>query len=105
MNRQNCICCNSEKVKVFFFLEGKILICYKCKIQWGSVRKETISLANSGISYYMHPNSIEFPKKYPPYCDFFEFIENKFDMKNSDINILDIGCGNGVFIKECVKKI
>ncbi|MBN2452728.1 MAG: methyltransferase domain-containing protein [Candidatus Omnitrophica bacterium] len=106
-----CPSCDKNKIDEYSYEEGSILICRNCGLQWarytGRVEKNTSlidsreGLSNSITNYYMSSGSITSSGCYPPYRSFFRFLETI--KPGGSLRILDIGCGNGVFLQECLK--
>ncbi|MEK6553420.1 MAG: class I SAM-dependent methyltransferase [Bacteroidota bacterium] len=107
-----CPSCNSNDVKVYQYKEGTISLCRGCKLQWGEYNELFSRSTNSAVlhekiregiyAYYMNSNSISSAAHYSPYVSFFRFIGKK--KPHGCLRILDIGCGNGTFIKECIRQ-
>lgn len=88
------------------------MLCPNCKLQWAEYNNGFNKPNNASVlhqkawkdirAYYMSSNSISSPEHYLPYKSFFKFI--KKEKPQGRLRILDIGCGNGMFIKECIRQ-
>jgi len=107
-----CPSCGSNDVKEYEYEEGAIMLCKGCKLQWAEYdarfEKSTDAMVlqepirESIHSRYMSPSSIPAASKYPPYVAFFDFLKTK--KPERQLRILDIGCGNGMFLQECLRR-
>ncbi len=99
-----CLACNANHLKTFQFDEGLIYRCPDCKLEWAD-KTDIITLKKEDFTgvhkHYMDPESFN-SERYPPYQDFFQCLENRFGGKT--LRILDVGCGNGLFINECLRR-
>jgi 2-polyprenyl-3-methyl-5-hydroxy-6-metoxy-1,4-benzoquinol methylase len=99
----NCVNCGSIGVKNVEYPEGTIYRCLSCRLQWAVQNKNIPSAdTDNGLSHYMTQGSIKKTEEYGPYNDFFDFMGGVF--KNRSLSILDVGCGNGNFIKESLRR-
>ncbi len=78
-------------------------------MQWANLSKHCkIDSISRVDSFYMQTESITEPENYDPFSDFFIFIDKLAAGQNLGANgyitILDIGCGNGIFISECLRR-
>lgn len=100
----HCPACHSASVRSEFFDEGTIYRCGQCNLQWADRRSSAIEgdVDVTGChGRYMDPSSID-PRTYTPYRNFFDRISERFGEKR--LNILDVGCGNGVFLAEATRR-
>jgi SAM-dependent methyltransferase len=101
---QHCPACHNASVRSEIFDEGTIYLCSQCKLQWADRRSSAIEGDINVTGFYgryMDPTSIN-PPTYAPYCDFFAQLDKRFGKRK--LNILDIGCGNGVFLAEAMRR-
>jgi 2-polyprenyl-3-methyl-5-hydroxy-6-metoxy-1,4-benzoquinol methylase len=108
----SCPSCENSGAKKYQYAEGSILICNKCQLQWtyycnGFTRADHASELQERArkqfhSFYMKSCSIANPKNYEPYISFFSYIYRLNSRKS--LRILDIGCGSGMFMKECLRR-
>jgi 2-polyprenyl-3-methyl-5-hydroxy-6-metoxy-1,4-benzoquinol methylase len=92
---------------MYSFSYGNIYMCRACKLQWATKFKKHSMYNNTAIlkAHYMLPESTHCPQNYSPYLDFFRFLTTYFDKNRlSNLKVLDVGCGNGVFLKECMRR-
>ena len=98
-DKLNCPACNSANLGTFRFNEGLIYRCPNCKLEWAD-KSEIITVKSEDFTgvhkHYMDPESFS-SDSYPPFMDFFQCLEKRFGKK--PLRILDVGCGNGLFIK------
>ncbi|WP_420264340.1 class I SAM-dependent methyltransferase [Candidatus Magnetominusculus dajiuhuensis] len=104
MTEITCISCDCGNVTTISFPDGKIHLCKNCRIQWGEPQ-QCSNYDDVINSYYHNPKSFGKAEAYPPYLEFFSYLQHKMKKQSpSEINILDIGCGSGIFIQECQKR-
>ncbi len=84
-------------------------MCSDCGLQWGKVFQEHKDIVIQNSDYfpqkylhYFESTSIGDISTYPPYVDFFNALGGLKDKEK--LNILDIGCGSGIFIGECLRR-
>jgi 2-polyprenyl-3-methyl-5-hydroxy-6-metoxy-1,4-benzoquinol methylase len=98
-----CPACRAVNPTRYRFPEGDILMCSRCELSWADMSAAT-EAGDSNVSgvhgRYMDPASID-PPGYPPYLDFFKRFEGRASVP---LRILDVGCGNGVFVGECLRR-
>ena len=98
-----CQSCGSTNTRKFSYPEGDIFVCKGCKIQWGVLSKG-VSDDNLNLkeTHYMTAESYGDYNEYPLFKDFFSTLEQVFGKKK--LNILDVGCGSGTFIRASSNK-
>ena len=100
-----CSSCGSIPRHSYDYDEGSIYICQNCGLKWAKLTS-IVPIANQNATMvhdrYMDPQSIGDPSKYQPYADFFSYLERVNGPQK--LRIFDIGCGNGVFIAECLRR-
>lgn len=107
-----CPSCNNGDVRECEYSEGRILLCGNCALQWAQYRdnfKEcgTLKILDGSVfkemnTRYLARGSIARPERYSPYKSFFKFMSTRNPQKR--LRILDVGCGNGVFLQECLRR-
>ncbi len=97
-----CPACQSPRVEVFEYPEGKIFCCSACPLQWAVRNPEMFPdvIANPD-SLYMKPESIPDQANYRPYQDFFAYVVGQINRPK--LRIFDVGCGSGVFVDACLE--
>lgn len=101
----DCPNCGKSSQKNFKYLEGIIHICDRCDLQWATLFKSSaeLDINITGVhDHYMSAESLGNPAEYPPYVDFFRYLERRGPLNS--LKILDVGSGNGVFIGECLRR-
>lgn len=101
--RHRCLACDGPVLSETY-PEGVIHRCPHCKLQWADRTASAIigDVDVTGVhSRYMDPASIA-PSTYEPFRSFFVRIGRLFG--DRPLNILDIGCGNGVFLAEAARR-
>ncbi len=100
--KKMCPACNDRSSDRYDFFEGSIFGCDSCNLQWARHKKlpESDAIKNPD-SFYMKPQSCPQPENYKPYRDFFRFVNSQ--MHGRKMRILDLGCGNGVFLNLALK--
>lgn len=99
-----CPCCGETKITWFDYPEGRIALCPRCRLQWAlrTVAPENgLGLLATVNMRYMNPAAID-PPHYPPYVEFFARLER--EKGPGPLRMLDIGCGNGVFMAEAARR-
>lgn len=99
-NTNECLACGSAPSRQVKFPDGIINICLTCKNQWVVANEESSETVR--YNYYMEPDSYCDVTKYPPFCRLFNNLKKTFGKKT--LKILDVGCGSGVFVKECLRR-
>lgn len=95
-----CPACENAPSKNVEYAEATIHLCSQCGLQWATFKDTEINLATFNHPY-MDPKNLDV-RDYGPYRDFFSTL-SKLDARD-DLKILDIGSGNGVFIREALQK-
>ena len=97
---RTCPCCGQEGPKKIPFAQAQIWVCPRCKVQWRTYDAGFVDDPVTGDEFYLSPQSIPDPASYPPFQDFFAFLARRFGEKK--LRILDVGAGNGVFLRACL---
>lgn len=99
-----CPACESADIRNTIFTEGIIHVCPACHLQWADRTASAIE-GDTDITgahgRYMDPASID-TLRYEPYVTFFKTVETLLGRKPR--RILDVGCGNGVFMAEAARR-
>lgn len=100
-----CPNCHSRRIRHFDYSDATIHVCRSCKLQWASFHQTGgfVSLENRSVAHerYMDPNLVDTPS-YRPYREFWRTL--RYIRGDTSLKVLDIGCGNGLFISECVRR-
>ncbi|WP_158699533.1 class I SAM-dependent methyltransferase [Magnetospirillum gryphiswaldense] len=91
-------------VRSFSFVEGVIHVCDQCQLQWADRQASAIegdTDITGAHSRYMDPDSIR-ADSYEPYVTFFATLRRLLGER--PLRILDVGCGNGVFMAEAARR-
>ena len=108
---ENCPSCGAVSPRVIDMETGKLNICRKCRLQWALdiehnesdyLFKDQSWLDRPFRNRYVDPASIGEPSQYKPFVSFFHLLKRKFNREK--LTIIDVGCGNGVFINECLRR-
>lgn len=98
-----CCACGSKTSHAVAYDAGIIHLCAACGLQWaerepcGGKRPDATGMNGR----YMDPRSIDAPV-YGPFVDFFQRLPRW--LGPNPVSILDIGCGNGLFMAEAARR-
>ncbi len=107
----SCPSCGNQDLRRLDYDEGAIHLCGRCRLQFAQYRPAQagrgVTVRQSGLlrstgDRYMDPASLGDPGQYPPYREFFQRVE-KLLGPAAGLRILDVGCGNGVFLRHCLE--
>ena len=104
MKKQNCPNCGQPAKTVLEYEEGWIASCGICRLQWSERSQdipETEIVLPDIYSHYLNPANLNV-EAYQPYRDFFDFVSHQFP--DREIRILDVGCGNGAFMRTALAR-
>lgn len=94
-----CPACEAVPSQNVEYDEATIHLCSQCGLQWATFKAAEIDLATCDHPY-MDPKNLN-AGDYPPFRNFFSSLAKLDD--SADLNILDIGSGNGIFIQEALR--
>lgn len=100
----SCPACASAASEAYAFADGVIHVCGDCRLQWadkaGVQNFDGFDDVTGVHARYVDPASID-AATYQPYRDFFAALERR---GKSGGRLLDVGCGNGVFLGEALRR-
>lgn len=98
-----CPACHAAAPRRYHYGYGDILVCQSCRLQWAQKAVNDVTGADDITSvhdHYMDPSKLD-AESYAPYCDFFAMLGG---IAPGHLRILDVGCGNGMFVGECLRR-
>lgn len=100
-----CFACSEEVDTSYSYPEGSIYTCGNCCLQWAVCNDYLHAQVGGEMegSYYMRAESIKNLTGYKPYDEFFRNAREMIP-GNTPLKILDVGCGNGMFIQSAVER-
>lgn len=98
MKLENCILCNSNKLRVMpLYARAHLVKCEDCSLVFGNKNPSAEELTAHYTNYPRYQNlSPITEKRYNELLD-------KFESYRKNNNLIDLGCSNGLFL-ECAKK-
>ena len=106
LDKKNFKCpgCGAQARRFDHDKSASIFVCTSCKLEWANILGHggwLINNENTVHQHYMAPWTMDW-STYKPYLDFWDNLE-KMEIR-PPFRLLDIGCGNGAFVRECLKR-
>jgi len=100
-----CPNCRNTHIRHLEYEDAIIHTCGDCQLQWATFHETggyvSVEHRSAAHERYMDPDHID-AAAYEPYQAFWRNLQSI--RGDAPLKVLDIGCGNGLFIRECIRR-